>query len=465
MTQRPGHSARRTTIIAAICASALASACLASPPSPPPRPATDVEAAWRVVRRLCGERTLDDENLDRKVDGWVEQLDSPDWRLRERATEHLLDHSEAIGDRLRTLRDADDPEIAGRAAYVLRRSARIAEQGVDLLAQAVDTIARAGDPQVIPRLIKLLDHPSQPVRYEAEYAIRRITGVSHGYAASGDEDRRRRGIAAWKAWWTSRRDDYEPLAPPTMGLALCNNTPQAVIVALDGTVVKELEFDEPVTALTATPKGTLLAALTSRPGRAVEVDWTGKTLWSSAGARFIEGPVSEAHRLPDGNTLLALPHDGMVAAITRKGRLAWKHDGLKHCHSAVPAGQGKVLITEHLSDRAFLVDRRGKVLWEKKEVSRTVDAWPIGNGNVLIAGFRDKNVIEVDPEGRTVWEVKVNGIVSGVCRLPDGRTAVAGHYRGYLIYDRDGKHTTVLRQKTEVFGKLRPVPLPPGQAP
>ncbi len=461
LADRPMQAAR----LAAACAMALASACLASPPTRPLSQPRDVDAAWRVVRRLCGEQAIDEEGFDRKVEEWIEQLDSPDWRLREGATERLLNHSEALGERLRALRSADDPEIAGRAAYVLRRSAHLAEQGVELLASAVDLIARSGDAEVIPRLIKLLDHPSHPVRYEAEYAIRRITGVSHGYAASGEEDRRRRGIDRWKAWWTSRADDYKPLAPPRMGLALCNNTARAVIVDLDGKVVKELTFNDPVTALTATPNATLLASLTGRPGRAVEVDWTGKTLWTSDKAEFIEGPLSEAHRLPDGNTLLALPHDGLVGAITRDGELVWKHDSLKHCHSAVPAGEGKVLVTEHLADRAFLIDRRGKVLWEKKGVSRTVDAWPVGNGNVLIAGFRDKDVIEVDPEGRTVWKVAVGGIVSGVCRLPDGRTAVAGHYRGYLIYDRDGNRDATLRQKTEVFGKLRPVPLPRDEAP
>jgi len=115
-------------------------------------------------------------------------------------------------------------------------------------------------------------------------------------------------------------------------------------------------------------------------------------------------------------------------ALTRRDLLA----GISAGSLALLAAQSPVLSAESKPLKyAFVCSGNGGV-WrftrdgKRKQLAKAKkvnDLTVLSSGNVLYAD-RDFGVREVDSNGKVVFELKVDGEVHGVCRLPDGTTAI-----------------------------------------
>jgi len=71
-----------------------------------------------------------------------------------------------------------------------------------------------------------------------------------------------------------------------------------------------------------------------------------------------------------------------------------------------------------------------------------------------------KRGVEVNRAGKIVWERKCSHRATGVCRLPDGATAIFIYGEGAILVDQRGKETRMLLNKARpCCGKIRMAPV------
>jgi hypothetical protein len=91
---------------------------------------------------------------------------------------------------------------------------------------------------------------------------------------------------------------------------------------------------------------------------------------------------------------------------------------------------GTILVAHMDAHKVVEYDLDGKVLWSR-DVANCWSAVPLGNGNILIAGAGDKFAREINRKGETVWEwtaadtpeYKFSNVQTAT-RLPNGNTII-----------------------------------------
>ena len=241
---------------------------------------------------------------------------------------------------------------------------------------------------------------------------------------------------------------------------LVDNTLDRVFeVDADGNVVWEVnqsttpELDSPTTADRLPNGNTLIAA---RMPHVIEVDGTGNIVWELNGTTLLESEefsvtgmrFPDAHRLPDGNTLIAVdstePAEDAVIEVDSAGNIVWSVN-----HTTTPELYGTVYYTrvQRLPDgntlivlqnykKVIEVDPSGNVIWEANDTMPGLigDIWDerLPNGNTLICDANGDRVIEVDRDLNIIWEMN-STTIPGLCypqdadRLPDGNTLIADY--------------------------------------
>jgi outer membrane protein assembly factor BamB len=111
----------------------------------------------------------------------------------------------------------------------------------------------------------------------------------------------------------------------------------------------------------------------------------------------------DAHRLPDGNSLLAVGQQ--VIEITPSGETTWSYRAKGSIYGIQPLPADTLLLTD--TSRGVLeVTRDGEVVWEFAEAN-AFDAFRRPDGNTLISS--NKRFVEVTPDGEVVWELAGGG--------------------------------------------------------
>ena len=108
-----------------------------------------------------------------EIAAWMKSLDDARYRVREEATQHLLAAGAAALDPLLVVANADRPEPADRAIWILRRMGRSRDNVVALAA--------------LERLVQLQNHPSIVAKAEIELAERSVAACEQRLAPLGAE--------------------------------------------------------------------------------------------------------------------------------------------------------------------------------------------------------------------------------------------------------------------------------------
>jgi hypothetical protein len=184
---------------------------------------------------------------------------------------------------------------------------------------------------------------------------------------------------------------------------------------------------------------TLIADTTN--DRVIEVDSSGKTVfssesWGGGSGRLSDGSrlcyPNDAHPLPDGTILITDRNNDRCVQVDRDGRVVWSYSGtLKHPHNCDLLPNGNVLIANSDGNGIVEIDRAGQIVWGFEDPDNPL-SWPrdadrLENGNTLITDSKNHRVLEITPLGAVAWEYKVPYFANfyDSDRLSNGNTLIS----------------------------------------
>jgi hypothetical protein len=434
----------------------------AAEPATRPSGAQIAEARAILARAIAPASKLTDAT-SKRIKELIGKLGNPVWKVREAASAELLKSGPEILPLLNEVAGHKDIEVSDRVGVAIKAiQARVEDVGTELN-PAIDILAAVGDKKLIDTLIRLLDHASSSGRYTAEYALRRLTGKSFGFNTRDEPAARASAAAKWRQWWKDSRVSFSydraKIKARSVALLVSNDGSRTVTaITLQGKTAWSKAMRTTLYCATGTSNGSIIVGYSSTPKNIEEYDLQGKSVWAPTGVPNGTGGVFDIARLANGNTLIAYTHRGHVTEIDAKNKVVWQMTGLKSPISAQRLDNGNTLIAEHAGSRVIEVDRKSKIVWQKTGLSSPCDAVKLSNGNVLIGEYSGKKVLEVDRTGKIVWQRICPAAVSGVCRLPDGTTAITNQVEGVILLGRDGKKIRQLLAHNGSWGKIRLVP-------
>jgi hypothetical protein len=161
--------------------------------------------------------------------------------------------------------------------------------------------------------------------------------------------------------------------------------------------------------------------------KVIEYDDAGKKIWE---LDFASGFPVRVSRLESGNTLVVTQNESQVLEYRTDKSIAWQFTAGGTVSDAQRMPNGNTLVSV-MDGQILEVNPTGKVVWRTTIAPQPVCAQPLENGNMLIALSGDGRVIELTKKNKTVWSKTGFEGVSDTQRLPDGNT---------LIVDRKGVH-------------------------
>jgi len=454
---------RLTLCVACMAAGALRAGSATGPAASGPAPPTAQQVAEaRKVFKAVNARPVLTEAAKRRVEKLIRDLGDDAWRVREAATKALSEMGPVVAPLVTAAAASKDLEVATRASAVLRAiEDKTADVSVEL-ARAVEVLAAARDKGLVPMLIDLLTHPNAGARYAGEYALRAMTAKDFGYNAYGDATDRAAAAAKWRQWWKANAAGFDfakvRSAPAAAGLLVtdCSNH-TITAVTLTGKVVWSHKVRARLYCAAGLANGNILVGFANGNSNAEEYARGFRKVWSNENTNLGTGGIFDVQRLANGNTLLTYTHQNHVTELSPAGKVVWQHKS-GSALSAQRLPNGNTLIAYYSGGKVVEVDRAGKVVWSTSGLKNCSDARKLSNGNVLIAEYSGKRILEVNRAGKTVWECKCPTSPSGVCRLPDGTTAV-NWAKAVVIVGRDGKVVRTLLKHNGSWGKIRLAPM------
>lgn len=430
------------------------------PPSPSP---TEIAEARALLARAIAPHAKLTDATTRRTKELIGNLGSPVWKTREAASTELLKSGPEILPLLMQVAGHNDLEVSDRIGVAIKAiQSRVEDVGMELN-PAIDVLAAIGDKKVIDLLVQLLDHPSASGRYTAEYALRRLTGKRFGFNTRDEPADRAKALAKWRKWWTDNRQSFSfdraRIKSRSLAFLISNDGSRTITaVTIQGKVAWTKTMRTTLYCATAASNGNIIVGYSRAPRNVEEYNPQGKSVWAPTGVPNGTGGVFDISRLDNGNTLIAYTHSGSVVELDARSRVVWRKAGLNNPISAQRLDNGNTLIAEHAGARVIEVDRSGKIVWQKRGLGNPCDAVMLPNGNVLIGEYSGKKVLEVNRKGKVVWQRICPAAVSGICRLPDGTTAITNKVEGAILLGRDGKKIRQLLAHNGGWGKIRLVP-------
>ncbi len=423
-------------------------------------------AARAFIAKFAGETGPGAE----QIKGLVGQLGHGEYAVREKATRELIALGEAATLLVKEAAKNDDPEVRFRARTVLKAPRDKPKDASADLAKAVDLLAAAKDKGVVAKLIGLLGHPREDVRYAAEYGLRRVARQSFGYSAYAEPEERAAAAGKWQQWWKASAAAFAfdlkgPARPMPAGVLISSRRLGKVwMVSLAGKVLWERKFEGELSRAKALPNGHIL--LTHKTRMVVEeYDPKWQVVWK-AGEGQLRGDVLDIQRLPNGNTLVAHMSGNRLVEFDREGKIVWSRNiyrmplvaqRLPNGNTLVSVYYGRHWVADAANGRVVEITRSGEVVWARQELSMPTDAVKLPSGNILVTEQGANRVIELDRNGAIVWERKCEGRPNSARRLPDGTTVINDTEQGILLVDKAGKLIRKL-DATEGAGKISLVP-------
>jgi len=218
---------------------------------------------------------------------------------------------------------------------------------------------------------------------------------------------------------------------------------------------EETEETEETETTEAVERGNTLICDTCNH-RVIEVDGVGTTiLWTySAGA----ARPYDAERLDNGNTLIAewIPDlgPGRVVEVDSSGNTVWQMGGFDFPMDVERLANGNTLITDSWGGCVVEVDPLLNVVWDKSDdLVNPADAERLPNGNTLIVDLGNNRVVEVNPEGTIIWVTPWSGSLSlqDVERMPSGNTLVTSFLPGWgMAFEIDSLFNIIWQESASV---------------
>ena len=328
--------------------------------------------------------------------------------------------------------------IGQRAGGELNRLASEPRQPEPVHLAAATALADLGDRRCFGVLLKLLSSHNPATRESASGVLSDLTAKHYGYLAHATPAERKKAIARWAAWITAEGKTARLHAPlkRRRGVGKLNgNTLLAfgkkqLVVEYDP-AGKEIWRYSAWYARSAEKlaNGNVLVNDYGRK-RVVEVDRAGKVVWE-----IPAHGCENARPLANGNILIALHQRHLAMEVTRDNKIVWQYRTSGNCLDAHRLPNGNTLLVDTPGIKE--VTPAGRVVW-KHTCGSLYGIQPLPNGNVLIAGFRSDRVYEINRAGKTVWTIRANA-PSDAIRLPNGNT---------LITERDGFREVTPAKKT-----------------
>lgn len=191
---------------------------------------------------------------------------------------------------------------------------------------------------------------------------------------------------------------------------------------------------------------TLVALSIGTTPRIEEISPDGQSIWSYSNgpAGRLKAPV-RAERLGNGNTLISDLRANRVVEIDYDGNQVWQMaEGLIGPMDAMRLSNGNTLIVDMGNDRIIEVNGDCAVIntWSQSAIAVDVSS----GGNLLIgkvADTKDVQVCEIDSSGNVLWEIYGWGYQThsyGVSYLENGNYLVSSQA---MIYEIDALQQTV----------------------
>lgn len=308
-------------------------------------------------------------------------------------------------------------------------------------------LVSAGDRDVLPMLVDLLESENLDVRNSAARRLRFTTGKQFAFAAYDEPEIRQRAVDRWRGWIRANAATHELRLP----------IPHRHDVRLGRTLIglhnerKLREVDENGNTLWEAGGFTYLWGCHGLPnGHRLAVDYTnkyvvefdafGRKVWI---ATDLPGKPTNVQRLDDGNTLLTLAEPGLLVELSPEKEVVWRLEVEGRPTTAQRLDDGRTLVCLQFGRRVVEFDRNGEVLWEITGLRRPHTAQRLDNGNTLVCEMDPGGrVVEFAPDKSVVWEKQKVGNPAQAQRLANGDTMISGD-GGVVVYDRAGK---VVRQ-------------------
>lgn len=307
---------------------------------------------------------------------------------------------------------------------------------------AARAMANAGSREAFAPLLEMLNSDDLTTRSTAISTLRQWTKQNFKFAAYSNADARKEAVNQWRKWvaesgktaklhfplssgsgatgdlagntllafgYTNRVAEIDPSGKELWAftdcagawsaeklingnvLIACHSQSRVIEVDRDKKIVWEFPCSSPLNAKPLANGNVLIGDYGA--SRAIEVDREKNIVWEYKG----KGSCSEAHRLENGNTLMAF-YSGSILEVTPKGETVWEYP-LNTSYGLSPLPDGNVLITS-FNGKVIEVNRDKKIVWEFSE-GNAVDAIRLDNGNTLITS--SSRFIEVTPDKKIVW--------------------------------------------------------------
>lgn len=371
----------------------------------------------------------------------IDQLGSSSYTERIAAQQHLMRQPSLPLDQLRRAAESSNPEIAYRAATVLKNWIPARERTIEAALWVIADEKLPGLTQDVFNVITVFREQDK-IMHAAEQAIvgtaqaeEQTLLVGHieghdrllahlalgGFLARANETHVDRMLS-----WSERQEFSDP---DRLKLALAVARLHDVR-ALDR-LIGLLRAEDRIVAVRAN------IALQSLTGEKVSFSPTDAATvekavdqWKSwragVGDSFalnIEKLDAKSRRSNlNGNTLIALGYKNQVVELNPQGEEVWRYDALG-VWSAEKTADGDVLLACYQENKVKLITPQKTVAWEY-DVPGVLKARCLENGNYLIASHSGNKVLEVSPDKSVVWEYVATTQCHDAARLESGDTMV-----------------------------------------
>jgi HEAT repeat protein len=398
------------------------------------------EAWWKATEgdapiEEFRKRTLTEAERERGI-ALVKQLGDEDFQVRTRATQELRKMSSLVVPMLRVATKDPDLEVSQRSRALLDEILQDKNTPLSPMAARVIALRKpTGSAEAIIGFVPFTDDES--LLAEVQTALNAVTWKEGkpdpAVLKSLDDKVPQRRAAAAEALCSGPLGDLQPavrklLADPDP------NVRMQVALALAGARDKE-----------AMP--VLISLVNELPSeRTVAVE---EYLHRVAGNRIGD--------LPGGDENRAKRRDAWAAWWATEGAR------VELPERTIPLGStaliGNTVLVVPQGQQIMEIGPDGKVLWQFGGAINVQDAQVVSGNRVLLAEYGGRRVTERNFKGEVVWEVKlpVNGLPSGVKRLPNGHTLITTRNQ-ILEVDRTGREVaSVTRTFNDIYsaGKTR----------
>lgn len=402
-----------------------------------------------------------------EVEAWIEQLGANSYRVRQIATEKLIERGPAVQGLLqKALEGEPDLEVQTRAEECLRKI-RSRDLPQSVLPAAVRVLRARKAKETVEVLLSYLPFAANPDAVEEVRTTLRTLAVQDGKVhptllaalknrdaivrAAAAEALARVGDAEVRKLVLARLKDVSPLVRmrTASGLILAGDK-SAVAVLID--TIPHLDY---LHAFEAEGLLQRIAGNLEIPQASVRDDrealnqcaklWS--RWWKENQNRVDLSKISDRPRLR-GWTVVVLLDEGKVMELDRSNRVRWQVTGISFPLDIQMLPGERFLVAEYHASQVTERDLTGKILWRYRVVGPLV-AQRLPNGNTFIG--TDSMMFEVTRSGQRVYTFE----------FPDGvRIRKSAKLRdGNIVCLRDDSRVVVVNPKSGKILRSFPVSL------